>query len=86
MVAVSQPSIGSNIKVAKLQMFDMEAEKILGFLMVCRLYIRMKIRNILVEEQVQWVLSYIQERLADVWKENIIENLENGSLVYTDSV
>ena len=52
-VAVSQPSIGSNIKEAKLQMFNMEAEKILGFLMVCRLYIRIKIRNILVEKQVQ---------------------------------
>ena len=42
----------------------------------------MKMRNASVEEQIQWMLSYIQGELVDIWKENIIENLENGSLVF----
>ena len=50
--------------------------------MAYRLYTRMKMRNITVEEQVQWVLSYVQEELVDIWKENMIENLESESLSY----
>ena len=30
----------------------------------------------------QWVLPYIQRGLADIWKENMIENLETGILNY----
>jgi len=51
-VVVPQPNTGSNIEVAKLQAFNEKAEKTLGFLTVCRLYIRIKMRNIAVEEQI----------------------------------
>ena len=39
----------SNIKVANL---PTNTSKVLDFLMVCRLYIRMRMRNILVEKQI----------------------------------
>jgi len=48
-VMASRPK--SNIEVTMLQTFNREIGKILGFLMVCRLYIRIKIRDISVEEQ-----------------------------------
>ena len=35
-----------------------------------------------VEEQVQWVLSYVQGGSADVWKENIMEEMEAGEVEY----
>ena len=35
-----------------------------------------------VEEQIQWILSYVQGGLADVWKENILKDLEAGVLEY----
>ena len=35
-----------------------------------------------VEEQIQWVLSYVQKMSVDIWKENIIENLESRSFNY----
>ena len=54
----------------------------LGFLIACRLYIRMKMRDAMVKEQVQWILSYMQEGLADMWKENVIEDLESENLSY----
>ena len=36
----------------------------------------------MVEEQIQWILSYIQEGLTDIWKENTLEDLEAGLLEY----
>ena len=33
------------------------------------------------EEQIQWVLSYVQEG-ADTWKENVLEELEAGELEF----
>ena len=34
------------------------------------------------EGQIQWILSYVQEGIADVWKENVIEELEAGEIEY----
>jgi len=50
--------------------------------MACMLYIRIKIRRMTVEEQIQWILSYVQGESADVWKENVLEDLEVGLLEY----
>ena len=68
---------GSNtrphIEVAKPAIFNGEAGKVGGFITACRLYLKMKLREMMVEEQVQWVLSYVQGGSADVWKENVME-------------
>jgi len=50
--------------------------------MAYRLYIRIRIKNVIVEEQIQWVSSYVQKVSVDIWKENIIENLESRNLSY----
>jgi len=42
----------------------------------------MKMREGIVKEQVQWVLSYVQGGLVDVWKENVMEELETGEMEY----
>jgi len=47
------PNIGSNIKVAESLVFSREVEKVGGFITVCRLYLRMKMRGAVVEEQIQ---------------------------------
>ena len=54
----------------------------LEFLITCRLYIRIRMRDTVVKEQVQWVLSYMQGELVNIWKENIIEDLKSRSLSY----
>ena len=60
------PNIGAHMEVAKPAIFSGEAGRIGGFIMACRLYIKMRLRGNTVEEQVQWVLTYMQGGSADV--------------------
>jgi len=45
-------NMGSHMEVAKPAIFNGEAGKVRGFIMVCRLFLRMKLRGATVEEQV----------------------------------
>ena len=77
---------GSNrepqVEVAKPAIFNGEAGKVGGFVTACRLYLRMKMRDAMVEEQVFWILSHVQGGTADIWKENVMEELEVGEMEY----
>ena len=52
-------NMGSYMEVAKPAIFNGEIGKVGGFVMACRLYLRMKIRKAMVEEQVFWVLLHV---------------------------
>ena len=58
------------------------SSKVARFIMACKLYIRMRIREEPVKGQVQWILSYVQGEMANVWKENVMEELEVGEVEY----
>ena len=75
-------NMGSHIEVAKLVIFNGEAARVGGFITVCRLFLRTKLRGAIVEEQVQWILSYVQGGSADIWKENVMEEMEAGEVEY----
>jgi len=75
-------NMGSHMEVAKPAIFNGEAGRVGGFIMACRLYIKMKLRGNTVEEQVQWMLTYVQGGSADVWKENMMDELESGEAEY----
>jgi len=53
LTAIREPNTGSNVEVAKLLVFSREAEKVEGFVMACRLYLRIRMREIMVEKQIQ---------------------------------
>ena len=76
------PNTGVHMEMAKPAIFNGEAGKVGGFITACRVYLKMILRGTTVEEQVQWVLSYVQGGSADVWKENVMEELESGEMEY----
>jgi len=59
-------NMGPHIEVAKPAIFNGEAGKVGRFVTTYRLYLRMKMKKGTVEEQVQWVLSYVQGGSVDV--------------------
>jgi len=62
--AFARPNI--QVEVARLQEFDGSFGKVAGFITAYKLYIHMKMREVTVEEQIQWVLSYMQGESADI--------------------
>ena len=80
--AAMRSNMGSHMEMAKPAIFNGEAGKVGGFVIVCRLYLRMKMKETTVKEQVQWVFSYVQGGSADIWKENVMEELETGEMEY----
>jgi len=73
---------GPKVEIATPAIFNGETGKVGGFVTACRLYLRMKMREATVEEQVFWILSHVQGGSADVWKENVLEELESGEMEY----
>ena len=74
--------MGPKVEVATPAIFNGEAGRVGGFVTACRLYLRMKMREATVVEQVFWVLSHVQGGSADIWKENVLEELESGEMEY----
>ena len=72
----------SHMEMAKPAIFNGEAGKVGGFVTTCRLYLKMKIKEGTVEEQVIWVILYVQGGSADIWKENVMEELEAREMEY----
>lgn len=51
--AVAGSNTGSDIEVAKPPVFSREVEKIGDFIIACRLFLKMKIRGVMIEEWIQ---------------------------------
>jgi len=56
---VERGIIGPKVEVAMLAIFNGEAGKVGGFVTAYRLYLKMKMREAMIEEQVFWVLSHV---------------------------
>ena len=52
-------NMGPHMEVAKPAIFNGEVGKVGEFVTMCRLYLRMKMREATIEEQVFWILSHV---------------------------
>ena len=59
-VAAEESNTGPNIEVAKPPVFSGKASKVMGFITAYKLFLRMKMRGVAVEEKIQLVLLYVQ--------------------------
>ena len=69
---------GSRVEVAKPQVFGGKIEKVSTFINITRLYLRIKMTDEAATTQVAWVLSYMQEGVAEAWKDNLLDKLAKG--------
>ena len=60
------------------QVFSGKMEEVSAFINAACIYIRMKMTEEVVMTQVVWVLSYVQERVAEGWKDNLLDELAKG--------
>ena len=66
---------GSRVEVTRPQVFSGRIEEMSAFVNAACLYIRMKMMEEAAATQVVWVLSYVQEGIAEVWKDNLLDEL-----------
>jgi len=69
---------GSRVEVARPQVFSGRMKEVSAFVNATHLYIRMKITDEAAATQVAWVLSYMQRGIAEVWKNNLLDELAKG--------
>ena len=68
----------SRVEVAKPEIFSGKIEEVSIFVNAAHLYIRMKMAEEAAATQVAWILSYIQEGIAEAWKDNLLDELVKG--------
>ena len=68
----------SRVEVVKPQVFSGRIEEVSVFINTACLYIRMKMTEEAAATQVAWVLSYVQEGIAEAWKDNLLDELAKG--------
>jgi len=52
-VVAPRPNTKFNAEIAKLLTFDRDTSKVAGFVMICKIYIRIRMRDISVKKQIQ---------------------------------
>ena len=51
----------------------------MGFINACRLYAETRIGGVNEKGKITWVLSYVQGGIAEVWKDNVLDEIEKGT-------
>jgi len=78
MATLLQQNGGARVEMAKSPLFSKKIEEVSTFINVAYLYLSMKITGEPEATRIVWVLSYVQEEVAEVWKDNLLNELSKG--------
>jgi len=68
------------VEVAKPPIYGGKMEEVSAFINVACLYLSMKMTGETEATKMAWVLSYVQGEVAEVWKDNLLDELSKGEL------
>jgi len=66
-------------EVAAPPKFDGSREAVVGFVNACRLYAEARLGGVDDKRKISWALSYVQGGVAEVWKDNVLEEINKGT-------
>jgi len=75
-----QQSRGARVEIAKSLLSSRRIEEVSTFVNAAYLYLRIKITEEPESTKMAWVLSYVQEEVAEAWKDNLLDELLKGEL------
>ena len=75
-----QQSGRARVEIAKFLLFSGKIKEVSIFINMVQLYLSMKMIEELKLTKIAWVLSYVQEEVAEAWKDNLLDELLKGEL------
>jgi len=67
------------VEAAPPPKFSGERSQVVGFINACRLFIQMRMGQVGSRSRISWVLSYVQGGVAEIWKDNILDEITKGT-------
>ena len=77
------PTAAPIVEVAPPPKFNGERSQVVGFINACRLFIQMRMGQVEERSKISWVLSYVQGGVAEVWKDNVLDEITKGTSLVT---
>jgi len=59
--------------------FSGERGQVVGFINACCLFIQMRMGQVGSRSRISWVLSYVQGGVAEIWKDNVLDEISKGT-------
>jgi len=67
------------VEAAPPPKFSGERGQVVGFINACHLLIQMRMGQVGSRSRISWVLSYVQGGVAEIWKDNILDEITKGT-------
>ena len=82
-VAVAPTPVAASVvvEVAPPPKFNGERSQVVGFINACRLFMQMRLTQVAERNKISWVLSYVQGGIAEIWKDNVLDEITKGTSV-----
>ena len=74
---VAAPTI---VEVALPPKFNGERNQVVGFVNACCLFMQVRLTQVAERNKISWVLSYVQGGVAEVWKDNVLDEITKETL------